>query len=568
MQSLVDTGLATSAPLVAGAAAYILYFHRGEHHFNPYGIIQVHFVLAASVAAVLIHYFDTPTAAALKTTASCAGLYLTSLTTCTFAYRLFLNPLNKFPGPISARLSKFSHVYQNRKLKSHHELQKLHQKHGKFVRIGPNDISVTDPDAAKVISGTNSKCYKATWYDNDAPLTSMHTSRSKAQHDARRKVWASAFSPATLKGYETRIQKYNDELLAGLSNSRYAIEGDSEQAINASETFHWYSFDVMGDLAFGKSFGMLESAKTHWAIELLGDGMKPAGLGLPAWFFRFIIKIPGAAKDYWRFISFCNTQIAKRMDEQSSLNAKSRNLEKGESNNRDITHKLIEHFEGMTPDAQKKALPMLQGDSRLIIVAGSDTTAATLTYLSYYLARDPELVRRLRDEIKRCLGNENAEVEHQKIVDSELLNGCIYEALRLNPPVPSGIFRKTPKEGVFVGETFIPGDTTIQMPWFVMGHDEDCYVDAETFMPERWFAKNVDRMVKHRDAWQPFNSGPYGCIGKNLALMQIRVLVVQILQRFDIKLARGENGHNLIENSTDHFTVALAPLRLVFTERA
>lgn len=135
---------------------------------------------------------------------------------------------------------------------------------------------------------------------------------------------------------------------------------------------------------------------------------------------------------------------------------------------KDIAYTLIEHFDRMPADDQRRVLPMLQGDSRLIIVAGSDTTAATLVFLFHWLARDKGLVEKLRQEIEKCRDKDG--LSHQKLVDAELLNGCIYEALRLNPPVPSGIFRKTPKEGVFIGEKFVPGNTTIQMPWFVMGH--------------------------------------------------------------------------------------------------
>jgi cytochrome P450 len=347
------------------------------------------------------------------------------------------------------------------------------------VRLGPNDISLTDPAAVAVISSTNTKCSKAPWYANDTPLTSMHTTRDRQQHDRRRKVWSPAFSPAALRGYEGRVQRYNEQLIEGLASRKF-VEKDGSNAVNVSEVFNWYSFDVMGDLAFGRSFDCLTSGETHWAINLLNEGMKPAGLGMPTWFFQFIISIPGAATDYWRFIDFCSAQLAKRMGEQEGRNRKLKETGKeaptSVSDDRDITHTLIEHFNGMGREDQRKALPMLQGDSRLIIVAGSDTTAATLVYVFCWLARYPELQKRLREEMDKCRVGAGEEKDaasgspfsHQKLLDAELLNGVIYEALRLNPPVPSGIFRKTPKEGVYIGKTFIPGDTTIQMPWYVM----------------------------------------------------------------------------------------------------
>jgi cytochrome P450 len=336
------------------------------------------------------------------------------------------------------------------------------------VRIGPNDLSVTDPDAAGVISGLHSKCVKADWYSNDAPLTSMHTTRDRAQHDRRRKIWGPAFTAAAIRGYQARVERYNDLLVEGLREGRFEgadadadakKKGRESGEVNISEVFNWYSFDVMGDLAFGRSFGCLEGAHTHWAIRLLSEGMKPAGLAMPSWFFRVLVAIPGATKDYWRFIDFCCEMLRRRMEEQGE-----------KSGEKDIAHYLIENFNGMSEKDRKEALPMLQGDSRLIIVAGSDTTAATLAYMFYWLAKDPVLVGKLREEVARCR-NEKGGFNY---AEAELLNGCIHEALRLNPPVPSGVFRKTPEEGVWVGKTFVPGNTTIQMPWYVMGRGEFC----------------------------------------------------------------------------------------------
>lgn len=77
-------------------------------------------------------------------------------------------------------------------------------------------------------------------------------------------------------------------------------------------------------------------------------------------------------------------------------------------------------------------------------------------------------MQNLRDELSR-LGADVGHIDHQKIQDAPLLNGCINEALRLNPPVPSGVFRKTPKEGITIGDTYISGDTVIQIPPYVLG---------------------------------------------------------------------------------------------------
>ncbi len=199
-----------------------------------------------------------------------------------------------------------------------------------------------------------------------------------------------------------------------------------------SKWFNLYSFDVMGDLGFGADFHMLESGELHWAIRLLNQGMDPMGFCFPPWLFRVLTAIPGLSAGYWKFINYCAQQLEARMKVQN---------QKTESGSpQDITHTLIEHYQQQTDSAKRVQLPMLQGDSRLIIVAGSDTTAATLVHLFYHLAAEEGLVDRLRQELDTLVGTESqGKIDHHKLQDAPLLNGVINETLRLNPPVPSGV---------------------------------------------------------------------------------------------------------------------------------
>lgn len=71
-------------------------------------------------------------------------------------------------------------------------------------------------------------------------------------------------------------------------------------------------------------------------------------------------------------------------------------------------------------------------------------------------------------------------------------------------------------------------------------------------------------MVKHKDAFAPFSLGPMGCIGKNLALMQLRGIISRILLTFDVSLAPEEDGKRLLYETKDHFTVAIGDCHVVF----
>ena len=60
-------------------------------------------------------------------------------------------------------------------------------------------------------------------------------------------------------------------------------------------------------------------------------------------------------------------------------------------------------------------------------------------------------------------------------------------------------------------------------------------------------------MIHHKDAFGPFSSGPFGCIGKNLALMEIRLLTTELVRKYRVGLGEGEDGERLLRGSTDHF---------------
>jgi tryprostatin B 6-hydroxylase len=229
---------------------------------------------------------------------------------------------------------------------------------------------------------------------------------------------------------------------------------------------------------------------------------------------------------------------------------------------------------------------LLMGDSRLLIVAGSDTTATTLVYTFYHLAKNPHIVEKIRAELKEKDIQNNAKLEVPALQYCEYLNGVINETLRLHPPVPGGVYRDTPKEGVVINGKHLPGGVkvigphyTIQrckpplshpliLPLTVLTHDTapKAFARPNDYIPERWTTE--PDLVINKNAFFPFSMGKFGCIGKQLALAELRVVIAKMVMEFDVELAPGETGEDLLGNSEDNFTMSNRPLNLVWTERA
>lgn len=255
-----------------------------------------------------------------------------------------------------------------------------------------------------------------------------------------------------LRDYEVRVLKYAEELVQSLSSR-------SHQAINASDWFQYFGFDIMGDLAFGKSFNMLESGQSHFAVKLLNDGVAPNGMLMPVmWIIPVLANLPdllkpSLAKGFDKFIAWCTEQVEKRRNMKSDIP--------------DITSWLLHDLE-TSQQRHEEALKWLHGDARLIVVAGSGTVAVTLTHIFYNFSNDPTIVEKLRAEIK-CLWKEDTPFNVWNFQNAEYLNGVINEGLRLHPGVPSGVQRITPAGGVMVDGVFIPGGVNVAVPNWAIG---------------------------------------------------------------------------------------------------
>ncbi|RHZ49712.1 hypothetical protein CDV55_100983 [Aspergillus turcosus] len=510
---------------IAGVLSHVFYFRHGEHHLYGH-IYLVLFAISTAVVSVFFHY-------------SYILVYLASLYTSLLVYRLLLHPLHSFPGPVLARISSLWSI--SPKHKTHLTLQALHSEYGPIVRIGPSDLSIIHPSAVPAIYGPQSPCIKAAWYDLAYPARPLQNCRNLKEHNARRRTWSPAFSDKMIRGYEQRIRIYQQQLISQLTTL---------QSVDVRKWLYLYSFDVMGDLSFGRGFDCLTTGREHWAITLLNVTMEQVGLFLPPWLFLVLLRIPPLMRNWLRFLAFCSEALQTRMRMKDQVQIP------------DISASLLAPLNGREPTPAERS--MLDGDARLIIVAGSDTTALTLCAVLYELVRHPEQIARLREEVEPFVDGKG-EVRGSDIALLDHLNGVINEALRMYPPVPGALWRKTPAEGIQVEGVHIPGEMIVYCPQYVMGRSELCYARPDEFIPERWY-KYPD-LIKDRSAFAPFSLGPYNCIGRPLALLNLRTTLVKLITTFDVGFAPGEDGRAFVQQAQDNFVLYMGPLHLTFTRR-
>ncbi|TDZ14050.1 Cytochrome P450 monooxygenase FCK2 [Colletotrichum spinosum] len=215
----------------------------------------------------------------------------------------------------------------------------------------------------------------------------------------------------------------------------------------------------------------------------------------------------------------------------------------------------------------------LHGACILITVAGSDAVAAVLSCLFTELARHPRESKKLQGEIDEYLSRHETP-EHVSLSKLRYLQACIDESLRLHPPVPSGVQRVTPPEGLQVDDVWLPGDTRVFVPSYTQHRGKPTrsrasrfFAEPDDFIPERWWLDGRPELVRNAAVYVPFSTGHDVCTGKQPGLMETRLVVSAVVHGFDVRFAEGQTGDNFLAESRDTGTLTVGPLNLVFTPR-
>ncbi|MBX3065290.1 MAG: cytochrome P450 [Anaerolineae bacterium] len=182
---------------------------------------------------------------------------------------------------------------------------------------------------------------------------------------------------------------------------------------------------------------------------------------------------------------------------------------------------LAQDEEGQMSDEQ------VQDEVTTLFAAGHETTSNALVWTWYLLSRHPHVEQKLREELDRVLGGRTPELHDLR--NLPYLDYVLRESMRLYPPawILNG---RVPQEDVTIGDYMLPKGAVVFISPFVLHHDPRYFEQPEAFMPERWDNDLEKRIPRY--AYFPFGGGPRVCIGNSFALMEARLVLATIAQRY------------------------------------
>ncbi|OAQ70277.1 cytochrome P450 [Pochonia chlamydosporia 170] len=428
-------------------------------------------------------------------------------------YSVLTNPISKVPGPWYSKWTDLVaryHYFTGQKVFYVHG---LHKRYGPYVRVGPKEVAVADLDALKTIYSTKETFLKTPFYRHltAQPVASVFSTTDVDDHRRIRRLMAAQMSESSLKWLiptvtsrvELAIQRMKEEL----------------QTRDLVDVFKWGLFmstDVIGELAFGESFRMLENGEKNQYIRDL-EGLSSVGAVRVS--FPTLIAL---AQKYPLPVFKKTMQQARRMIDYS-IQSLERYKTYVEANPEMAQQTFFTKMFKANED-EKVSFSEIVINAQSFIIAGSDTTAHSLTYLIWSICRRPELRDVLVTEVQTL---PEGFTEHD-LRGLPFLNQCIEETLRLYSAAPAALPRAVPPCGADLGGYWFPGGTSVATQAYTMHRDPDIFPNPDKFDPYRWAAPTKQM----KEAFMPFGRGPRICIGLHLAYIELRLATARFFQEF------------------------------------
>nr|WGZ60647.1 cytochrome P450 [Fusarium reticulatum] len=422
------------------------------------------------------------------------------------------SPLASLPGPYLSLLTPWQLRYYELRGKRTQYVHLMHQKYGNAVRVAPNEVVFSSLTAMKEIYLSKGSGFdKTSFYDlfSQFGLKTMFSTLLKGPHSQRRRVIADRYAntninrEASIHGILERSQNF-------ITRCKEA----PKQQLDIYMYLHCYAFDCVTHHLFhphgSDSILNAEDEKTlhetvfdNSLVRRLLNYYHPTLGSLAGKMGMF-----GKSRGIPRAIEFVLNGVKKGGVADFTLVSRMQE-EKFGMDSIVIASECMDHM-----------------------LAGIETTGDALCFLMWQISQPgyESIQEKLRDEFR-----ENPEVPLDQM---EYLEAVVKEGLRVFPSIPMSLPRCVPAGGATVDGHWLPGGTIVScQPYSMHRMDKEVFPNPDDFEPQRWLEEKGS--AERNRLFFAFSNGGRACIGRHLAIVEMKTLLRDIYSRYRTSPAEG-----------------------------
>ncbi|TMW62705.1 hypothetical protein Poli38472_005323 [Pythium oligandrum] len=357
----------------------------------------------------------------------------------------------------------------------------------------------------------------------------------------QRKVSSNLFTTRTLRDAATKaICKHTTVLRRILHDA-----GAQGQTVDIFKLFGRFTIETFAEIGFGIKMNAMEAEVEHpfqTAFDCV-QRMTMLRFARPTWFWKLQRMLHVGAE---RELREAITTI-----DQTVLEIIAQSIQRRQANEKtdgavDLVMLFLDHYEN-TPEGKNG-----QFDTRYMrdivfsfLIASRDSTAQALSWFFKNISMHPEVAKKIRNEIAEMIpelmdGSIDTPTMEQ-VQRLTYLEACLKESLRLYPAVPLNA-KLAVKDVVLSDGTVIFEGQTVGIPAYANSRMK--YVwgpDAAVYNPDRWIDPETGKLTNFSAfKFFSFNAGPRTCLGMNLAMLEMKIVVASLLSRLEIQVLEPE----------------------------
>ncbi|CAE5967293.1 unnamed protein product [Arabidopsis arenosa] len=401
---------------------------------------------------------------------------------------------------------------------------KMLNSHGKtfFIWIGPiPTIVITNPEQIKEVFNKVYDFEKASTFPLIRLLAGGLASYKGDKWASHRRIINPAFHLEKIKNMIPAFYHCCSEVVCQWEK----LFTDKESPLEV-DVWPWLvnmTADVISHTAFGSSYkeGQRIFQLQGELAELIAQAFKKS-------------YIPGS-----RFYPTKSNRRMKAIDREVDVilrgivSKREKAREAGEPANDDLLGILLE---SNSEESQGNGMSVeeVMKECKLFYFAGQETTSVLLVWTMVLLSHHQDWQARAREEVRQVLG-ENNKPDMESLNNLKVMTMIFNEVLRLYPPVAQ--LKRAVNKEMKLGEFTLPAGIQIYLPTILVQRDTELWGDdAADFKPER-FRDGLSKATKNQVSFFPFGWGPRICIGQNFAMLEAKMAMALILQKFSFELS-------------------------------